>query len=210
MALRRRPKHPNVARTPEAAAEANRQWAVTLAELKASRCDGPGHTAPPGMTHTEWVAFYEETRERLGVEGPLPEPRPLVLDPEHLDRWLAEAKARHGREAHKAAVIAAFNERAGGMATKRKRKPMGDVAVGFRGTAADAVAAGNEDAPARRASRRKDLEKVMYRLRPEQIAALRAESYRRAQKTGSGRPDASEVLRQILDGDLDPAKVMGR
>ena len=89
-----------------------------------------------------------------------------------------------------------------------KKKPMGEV-PSFRGTAADAVAAGNEDAPApAKRAQRKDLEKVMYRLRPDQIAALRDEAFRRAQKTGTGRPDASEVLREVLDGELDPAAVM--
>jgi hypothetical protein len=61
-------------------------------------------------------------------------------------------------------------------------------------------------APTRRVQK-KDLEKVMYRLRSDQIAVLRDEAFRRAQKTGTGRPDASEVLREILDGELNPAKL---
>lgn len=48
-------------------------------------------------------------------------------------------------------------------------------------------------------SRKKGLEKVMYRLDPKQIQALRAEAFRRAEERGSGRPDASEVLREIVD-----------
>jgi hypothetical protein len=47
--------------------------------------------------------------------------------------------------------------------------------------------------------RRKGLEKVMYRLDPKQIQALRAEAFRRALERGSGKPDASEVLREIID-----------
>ena len=46
---------------------------------------------------------------------------------------------------------------------------------------------------------KKGLEKVMYRLEPGQIRALRSEAFRRAQERGSGRPDASEVLRELVD-----------
>lgn len=70
--------------------------------------------------------------------------------------------------------------------------------------------AGGMAATAAKSSRRKGLEKLMVRLRPDQAAALRAEAFRRAAATGSGQPDASEVLREILDGQLDPAKVIGR
>ena len=45
---------------------------------------------------------------------------------------------------------------------------------------------------------KKGLEKVMYRLERGQIQALRAEAFKRAQERGSGRPDASEVLREIV------------
>ncbi len=103
--------------------------------------------------------------------------------------------------------VSAAEVRAAMVKRKTRKQPMGDVAMGMRG--ADAVAAGNEDAPAKR-SRAKDLEKVMYRLRPDQIRALRVEASRRADKIGSGRPDASEVLREVLDGELDPAAVFKR
>ena len=45
---------------------------------------------------------------------------------------------------------------------------------------------------------KKGLEKVMYRLERGQIQALRAEAFKRAQERGSGRPDASEVLRELV------------
>lgn len=64
-------------------------------------------------------------------------------------------------------------------------------------------------APAGRRKGFKGLEKVMVRLRPEQAAALRAEAFRRA-AASFARPDASEIVREILDGKLDPAKVFGR
>jgi hypothetical protein len=83
-----------------------------------------------------------------------------------------------------------------------KKKPMGE-GLTFRGTAADAVAAVNDDTPQPpRSSRKKGLEKVMYRLEPRQIAALRSEAFRRAQERSTGRPDASEVLREVLDAWL--------
>ena len=68
-------------------------------------------------------------------------------------------------------------------------------------TGAEAVAAVRG---AERPSRKKNLEKVMYRLRPDQVQALRRLAFERAQETGSGRPDASEVLRELIDGKLDP------
>jgi hypothetical protein len=43
----------------------------------------------------------------------------------------------------------------------------------------------------------------MYRMHPRQVAALRAEAFRRSEKLAVGRPDASEVLREIVDAWLD-------
>ncbi len=42
------------------------------------------------------------------------------------------------------------------------------------------------------------LVQVMMTLDPEQLAALRAEAVRRAAARKSARPDASEVLREIV------------
>jgi hypothetical protein len=44
-----------------------------------------------------------------------------------------------------------------------------------------------------------DLSVSTVRLRKDQWEALRTEAFRRAQERGSGRPDASEVLREALD-----------
>jgi hypothetical protein len=38
-----------------------------------------------------------------------------------------------------------------------------------------------------------------YRLRPEQIATLRREALKRAAERGSGKPDASEIVREAVD-----------
>ena len=51
--------------------------------------------------------------------------------------------------------------------------------------------------------RKKGLVKVMYRMHPRQAAALRAEAFRRAEERPVGRPDASEVLREIVDAWLE-------
>jgi hypothetical protein len=51
--------------------------------------------------------------------------------------------------------------------------------------------------------RKKGLVKVMYRMHPRQAAALRAEAFRRAEKRPVGRPDASEVLREIVEAWLE-------
>lgn len=40
---------------------------------------------------------------------------------------------------------------------------------------------------------------VLYRVELRQAEALRDEAFRRAKQRGSGKPDASEVLREILD-----------
>jgi len=42
----------------------------------------------------------------------------------------------------------------------------------------------------------------MVTLAPPQLRALREEAQRRAAVTGSGRPDASAILREILDAWL--------
>jgi hypothetical protein len=46
------------------------------------------------------------------------------------------------------------------------------------------------------------MKKVMYVLEERQIQALRAEAFRRAEERGRGSPDASEVLREVLEAWL--------
>jgi hypothetical protein len=41
--------------------------------------------------------------------------------------------------------------------------------------------------------------KTLFSLRPEHVAEIRAEARRRADETGAFRPDASAVLRGLLD-----------
>ena len=41
--------------------------------------------------------------------------------------------------------------------------------------------------------------KALFTITPEQEEALREEAFRRAMATGSRKPDASSVLREILD-----------
>jgi hypothetical protein len=43
------------------------------------------------------------------------------------------------------------------------------------------------------------LVKTQVTISPEQERALREEAFRRALAVGSGKPDASEVLREVLD-----------
>jgi hypothetical protein len=45
----------------------------------------------------------------------------------------------------------------------------------------------------------KGLKKVVVRIEPEQDAALAREALRRAQASGSVRPDKSEIVREALD-----------
>ena len=52
-------------------------------------------------------------------------------------------------------------------------------------------------------SRKKGLMKVMYRMHPRHVAALRSEAFRRAERRAMGRPDASEVLREIVEDWLE-------
>jgi hypothetical protein len=52
----------------------------------------------------------------------------------------------------------------------------------------------------------KDLIKGQWSLSPEHVKALRAEAMRRAMAKGSGKPDASEVLREVLDAWLKRRK----
>lgn len=46
--------------------------------------------------------------------------------------------------------------------------------------------------------RAKGLERMMVRLEPSQIAALKREALRRANERGSMKPDASELVREAL------------
>lgn len=52
----------------------------------------------------------------------------------------------------------------------------------------------------------KDLVKGQWSLAPTHVAALRAEAMKRALAKGSGKPDASEVLREVLDAWLKKRK----
>jgi hypothetical protein len=49
---------------------------------------------------------------------------------------------------------------------------------------------------------KKGLKLAGFRLRPDQIAALRREAHKRAQERGSLKPDASELVREALDAWL--------
>ncbi len=49
---------------------------------------------------------------------------------------------------------------------------------------------------------KKGLKTAAYRLRPDQIVALRREATRRAAEHDSGKPDASELVREALDAWL--------
>jgi hypothetical protein len=53
-------------------------------------------------------------------------------------------------------------------------------------------------APKPQASQPVRLEPVLYRVTLEQRRALNAEAFKRAEERGSGKPDASEVIREIL------------
>ncbi len=46
---------------------------------------------------------------------------------------------------------------------------------------------------------------VTVTLAPEHLAALRREAFRRAAEAGHGKPDASTVLRELLDAWLAKA-----
>jgi len=52
------------------------------------------------------------------------------------------------------------------------------------------------------AGRKRGFVKVMYRLRAEQIEAVRTEAFARAKERRVGMADGSEVVREILDGWL--------
>lgn len=49
---------------------------------------------------------------------------------------------------------------------------------------------------------KKGLKLASYRLRPEQIEALRKEALRRAMAGKPGKPDASELVREAVDAWL--------
>lgn len=53
---------------------------------------------------------------------------------------------------------------------------------------------------------KKGLKLAGFRLRPDQIAALRREALKRASAKEAGRPDASELVREILDAWIAKAK----
>lgn len=46
---------------------------------------------------------------------------------------------------------------------------------------------------------KKGMKLAAYRMRPEQIAALRKEALKRAAARDSGKPDASELVREAVD-----------
>jgi hypothetical protein len=49
---------------------------------------------------------------------------------------------------------------------------------------------------------KKGLKLVGVRLRPDQIRDLRREARRRAEERDSGKPDSSEIIRELLDAWL--------
>ncbi len=49
---------------------------------------------------------------------------------------------------------------------------------------------------------KKGMKLAAYRMRPEQIAALRKEALKRAAARESGKPDASELVREAVDAWL--------
>ncbi len=53
---------------------------------------------------------------------------------------------------------------------------------------------------------KKGMKLAAYRLRPEQVDALRKEALRRAAARSSGKPDASELVREAVDMWLAAAK----
>src|SRR6266540_3906534 len=92
--------------------------------------------------------------------------------------------------------------------TVRLRSP--PVRVGWRSGAVEPAVAGagaagtqGEEVRTSGPGRKKGFVKMMYRMHPRQVAALRAEAFRRAEKLTVGRPDASEVLREIVDAWLE-------
>jgi hypothetical protein len=58
-------------------------------------------------------------------------------------------------------------------------------------------------APKPQPARQERLEAVLYRVTAEQRRALNAKAFRRAEERGSGKPDASEVLREVLQAWLE-------
>ncbi len=50
--------------------------------------------------------------------------------------------------------------------------------------------------------RKSGLVQVSLTLSPEHLAALRREAFRRAASEGSGKPDASAIVRELLDAWL--------
>lgn len=53
--------------------------------------------------------------------------------------------------------------------------------------------------------RKSGLIQVSLTLSPEQLAALRREAFRRAAEAGHGKPDASIIVRELLDAWLAKA-----
>ncbi len=49
---------------------------------------------------------------------------------------------------------------------------------------------------------KKGMKLAAYRMRPDQIAALRSVALKRAGERGSGKPDASELVREAVDAWL--------
>ncbi len=57
-------------------------------------------------------------------------------------------------------------------------------------------------APRKKRSDAKGLTLVGVRLEPAQAKALRAEAFKRAAARGTGKPDASEIVREALEAWL--------
>lgn len=81
---------------------------------------------------------------------------------------------------------------------------MGDV--GRVLTAREAVAVANEDAPGAAPRKAASRIPVNYLIEARQRDALREEAFKRAVDRGTGKPDASEVLREIIDAWMDKRK----
>ncbi len=55
--------------------------------------------------------------------------------------------------------------------------------------------------------RKKGLKSATFRFKPAQLQALRAEALRRAVGRSSGKPDASEIVRDAVDAWLSKARL---
>jgi hypothetical protein len=66
-------------------------------------------------------------------------------------------------------------------------------------TAGGARRANDEAGRAARSPLYRGFTKATFSVRPDQLAALRAEARRRADRSGAFRPDVSEIVREAID-----------